>query len=751
MHKVVEFIPLLLQMSLLFFFAGLVAFLHPVNTGLMIMTAALLSVISAAYIYLTVLPIFSSDSPYRTALSNVVWGIFRRVTLLLHPRPTCFLDEESIIPHQPSAIPTKTIPTMVEIMTRDAVQKSTKRDERDARAIVWTVQSLTDDNELEPFVAALPDLIWGPTRRRTAHDDMIKLLLDTRELRLVSRIEGLLRSCDTGLLPFDREVHRRISWIKALWTLAYFSVSNVSTRMSFPVFDGNFLASQLNRRTVPPVVESHLTSAYSLVRWSRFCSLSSLVQEAIYVLDNRGNTASPQDPWALLGAIQHEAHDQGYTDLGGVLATLQMDPQFFAMPPVLIERARDALTSFEDVAYDILTEYLRNCATLRAEPYEFEATYRLMMDRRASEPPNILVQTKLRDTFILIILQHWATLDSHRGLHHIDRIVDVILHVLQPSAEYFDTEFAELFIFSLVGRDIPSEAGNMALGRCNPRFIGSLLTKYLADGAALRTEDALLGIVKLSWAPQPLAYFDEETLAAVSAAPRFVCSSSAVALLKTRILTSAADLPPDHLDALLSRLQLLDSCSDDLGSVKMTERWKEALFIVLVEFLEQSTPATDDWNKRVQADTFGVLVDCLPCEQLSESLQRRFSTWFLKAINSPSLASHMHLIDAITSWQNRLFLDSLDDHLARQTLHGALTTYLSRARDGPGMSGTIIRRINQLLAVLPRPEPRTEYSVPQGTDVDTSAIREDASTQISDIAESDGTSEVLLNSGETDE
>ncbi|KAJ7123368.1 hypothetical protein C8R44DRAFT_783720, partial [Mycena epipterygia] len=198
MHKVVEFIPLLLHMSLLFFFAGLVAFLHPVNTGLMIMTAALLGVISAAYIYLTVLPIFSSDSPYRTALSNVIWGIFRRVTALLQQRRTSSLDEETAIVHERSCIRNKTIPTMVETMTRDAIEKSRQRDERDARAIVWTVQSLTDDNELEPFVEALPDLMWGPTGRRTRHDDMIELLLDTRKLRLVSRIEGLLHSCDTG-------------------------------------------------------------------------------------------------------------------------------------------------------------------------------------------------------------------------------------------------------------------------------------------------------------------------------------------------------------------------------------------------------------------------------------------------------------------------------------------------------------------------------------------------------------------------
>ncbi|KAJ7110664.1 hypothetical protein C8R44DRAFT_934383, partial [Mycena epipterygia] len=241
MHKVVEFIPLLLHVSLLLFFAGLVAFLHPVNTVLMIMTAVLLGLISAAYAYLTVLPIFSSDSPYRTPLSQVVWGTVRRCSALLQRQQTSLLDQESATAHERSSIASKTIPTMVETMTRDAVQKSTERDERDARAIVWTAQSLTNDNELEPFVEALPDLIWGPTGRRTGHDDMIQMLLDTGDLRLVSRIEGLLHTCETGLLTPDHEARRHMSCIKALWAIAYFSVSYISKPQSFPAFDQRFL------------------------------------------------------------------------------------------------------------------------------------------------------------------------------------------------------------------------------------------------------------------------------------------------------------------------------------------------------------------------------------------------------------------------------------------------------------------------------------------------------------------------------
>ncbi|KAJ7132469.1 hypothetical protein C8R44DRAFT_871421 [Mycena epipterygia] len=606
---------------------------------------------------------------------------------------------------------------MVETMTRDAIEKSTQRDERDARVIVWTVQSLTEDNELEPFVEALPDLIWGPIGRRTRHDDMIKLLLDTHELQLVPRIEGLLRSCDTGLFPHDREFHRRITCIKALWAIAYFSVSYASPRRCFPTFNHTLLESQLNSRVN---VNSHWTSAYSLVRWSGFCSLSSLVQEAIFLLDNQGNTAPIQDPWIILRMIQHEAHRQGYTDFSAVLASFQMDSHILPMPPVLIGRARDALMSFQDVAYNILTDY---CT----------------------------ISTHWRT----LVRQHWATFPgTHLALHHIDRIVDMILHVLQPSPQYFETEFAQAFVFYLASRDIPGDGVRLALGRCNPRFIGSLLTKYLGHGPRA-TEDILIVMLRvmISHDPNPLADLNEETLAAVSAAPRFVCSSSVVAILKTRILTAAANLPPDQLVALLDRLHLPNSCSEDLKLVKATERWKDALFMVLLEFLEQSNPLSmDNFNKRWESETFASLVDYLPCEKLSQPLKRRFATWFFKTVNGASSASHMHLIDAIIFWKNMVFVQSLNDQLTRQTIHAALTIYASRPSDGKQESLGIPRGVRGLLAVLAPPDLGTEHYPLEITDVlDVGTTRGDASSQSSDAAKNYRTPGASLNGWESDE
>ncbi|KAJ7714148.1 hypothetical protein B0H16DRAFT_1205908, partial [Mycena metata] len=69
MHSVVELIPLLLHASLLLFFAGLVAFLHPVNAIITQLAVAFSSIILAIYVTLTILPMLYSDCPYRTPLS----------------------------------------------------------------------------------------------------------------------------------------------------------------------------------------------------------------------------------------------------------------------------------------------------------------------------------------------------------------------------------------------------------------------------------------------------------------------------------------------------------------------------------------------------------------------------------------------------------------------------------------------------------------------------------------------------------
>ncbi|KAJ7644728.1 hypothetical protein FB45DRAFT_1116430, partial [Roridomyces roridus] len=69
MHKVVDVIPLLLHVSLFLFFAGLVAFLIPINIPMAAVAAFMLACITVVYAALTILPLLYLDCPYRTPLS----------------------------------------------------------------------------------------------------------------------------------------------------------------------------------------------------------------------------------------------------------------------------------------------------------------------------------------------------------------------------------------------------------------------------------------------------------------------------------------------------------------------------------------------------------------------------------------------------------------------------------------------------------------------------------------------------------
>jgi hypothetical protein len=93
--------------------------------------------------------------------------------------------------------------TMVEAMSRIALAPSKERAERDSKALVWTVKSLADDAELEPFVEAIPDLLWGPDYRRHTYEPHIRGLIHNSHVQLLDRIATLLQSCYRGILSSD--------------------------------------------------------------------------------------------------------------------------------------------------------------------------------------------------------------------------------------------------------------------------------------------------------------------------------------------------------------------------------------------------------------------------------------------------------------------------------------------------------------------------------------------------------------------
>ncbi|KAJ7913383.1 hypothetical protein B0H13DRAFT_1712629, partial [Mycena leptocephala] len=154
MHAVVEIIPLLLQMALAFSLGGLVAFLIPINIPMAVVAAIVLVIGSILYSWITLLPLLYLDSPYRTPLSGVLWWIFRRIRSAWPSRPE-LPDTET------TQVSPRADDTIIETISREATRLSEEQVDRDNRALIWTVKSLSHEMGLEPFIEAIPDILWG--------------------------------------------------------------------------------------------------------------------------------------------------------------------------------------------------------------------------------------------------------------------------------------------------------------------------------------------------------------------------------------------------------------------------------------------------------------------------------------------------------------------------------------------------------------------------------------------------------------
>ncbi|KAJ7607927.1 hypothetical protein FB45DRAFT_391883, partial [Roridomyces roridus] len=202
MHTVVDTIPSLIHGSLLLFFIGLVFFLVPVNSIIMYLMAGALLTFLLLYSILTILPVVYVDCPYRTPLSTPLWSLSRRAV--------AFLCQPTDMRHS--------IVTMAEATLDSAVQNTAKRDQR---ALKWTLDSLTDDDELLPFVEILPEVLSGRDGRLCTVDEqhLLRLVLGDLETPspLIARLVNLFISSPGPDNPLC--IRRRIASVKALSAL----------------------------------------------------------------------------------------------------------------------------------------------------------------------------------------------------------------------------------------------------------------------------------------------------------------------------------------------------------------------------------------------------------------------------------------------------------------------------------------------------------------------------------------------------
>ncbi|KAF5333815.1 hypothetical protein D9758_015258 [Tetrapyrgos nigripes] len=181
MHSFVDIIPFLLHLSLFLFFGGLVAFLSPVNRIITYIMIGVLGVFLLIYTALTVIPLVWLNAPYRTPLSGALWRLGNAFG--------SFLARKHDLDHCQDA-------TLSEALLEKSLQGTS---ERDGQALIFTMQSLTDDNELLPMIEAIQDVLYYDSRYgfkiREANVDLIMPLImsDDPEVNIISRITQYLK------------------------------------------------------------------------------------------------------------------------------------------------------------------------------------------------------------------------------------------------------------------------------------------------------------------------------------------------------------------------------------------------------------------------------------------------------------------------------------------------------------------------------------------------------------------------------
>ncbi|KAJ7020869.1 hypothetical protein C8F04DRAFT_1142441 [Mycena alexandri] len=411
MHTVVEIIPLLLHASLFFFFAGLVAFLIPVNTVVMALAGAMLTILAIVYSLLTILPLVYLDCPYRTPLSGVFWFL----PPILQARST---------PQHPIPKPPQTIS---ESMFSRATQYSPERTERDIKALLWTVKSLTDDAELEPFVEAIPDVLWGAAGRLYIYDTLLCRLMKDPDVQLLPRIHNLITSSSSSLLPLPHMRQREILCYKALWALATLSSTDESSHPLLPYEVGATAYRNTDSEILPYAV-----SANALQQWAGLRASRRLIEETSKHLSlcRADLVANRTTNTTILRSHLRVMESNYLLDF-----QVRRDSEWETLPQESVLSIIDhCIEQIHDLSLtaplEVLLDYLTRARLCTSIPYEFTTTLSILAPPKAPLSESLLVL--LRTAVNAIAAPHRNDLLPNKNHHWLDDIFENILSYWNP-------------------------------------------------------------------------------------------------------------------------------------------------------------------------------------------------------------------------------------------------------------------------------------------------------------------------------
>ena len=189
----VETLPVLIHVSLFFFFAGLVVYLFNINHSVFISAIWWIGLFSTIYGWITLMPIFLHDSPYYTPLSSTAWSLHTFMAYAFFTVPSITFGRLGspqaweLLRNMSKHYSDKMLGGVWKAAEDAALEQSP---ETDLGILDWTIGALGEDDTLEKFYEAIPGFF------NSRMVDLRRPLPDTVLSKFVSSLKGF---CDRTL------------------------------------------------------------------------------------------------------------------------------------------------------------------------------------------------------------------------------------------------------------------------------------------------------------------------------------------------------------------------------------------------------------------------------------------------------------------------------------------------------------------------------------------------------------------------
>ena len=149
----------MLHVSLFLFFSGLVIFLFHINLTVFKVVVSWVGFCTTVYVCITFMPVFRHDSPYYAPLSSSAWYLYSGTLYVVYRalRWIGFQDYFSVATRRRPEVLKSYIRLFSQGIVKAAEETARKlSSEIDWRVLIWTLESLDEEHELERFFSGLP-------------------------------------------------------------------------------------------------------------------------------------------------------------------------------------------------------------------------------------------------------------------------------------------------------------------------------------------------------------------------------------------------------------------------------------------------------------------------------------------------------------------------------------------------------------------------------------------------------------------